>query len=52
VKERRAVERVVGRMYRHFEKSKGRLPDANTVRAMKERAEKTALLVDNRKKRG
>jgi len=51
MEERKAVNRVIGRMYKNYERSTGRIPDGKTVRAMEERAKDTARLVDNKKKR-
>lgn len=49
--ERKTVEKVVGRMYRHYESIVGRTPDQKTVRAMEEKACKAAEIADKRKKR-
>ena len=49
--ERKTVERVMERMYRHYEKITGRTPDGRTRRAMEERVKKTAQLIQNRKTR-
>jgi hypothetical protein len=48
---RKAVEKIVGRMYRHYEKTTGRLPDGKAVRDMQARAEKAAQAAD-KKRRG
>ncbi len=40
--ERKAVQRVVGRMYRQHERDSGRLPDGKTIRAMEEKAKRAA----------
>ena len=50
--ERKAVERVIGRMYRHYEKVVGRTPDQKTVRALEEKAQKAAETSYRREKRG
>lgn len=50
--ERKAVQRVIGRMYRHYEKVVGRTPDGKTARAMEEGALKAAETSYRRKKRG
>ncbi|HLC17494.1 MAG TPA: hypothetical protein VJM57_00575 [Thermodesulfobacteriota bacterium] len=49
--ERKTVEKVVGRMYRHHLKATGRLPEAKTKRAMEEMVKKAAEVVENRKRR-
>ncbi len=51
VSERKAVQRVVGRIYRQYERDSGRLPDGKTIRVMVERAKRAAESVD-RKGRG
>ncbi len=43
--ERRVVERLVGRMYKHHERVSGRLPDGKTVRAMEEKARRAAEVI-------
>jgi hypothetical protein len=43
--ERRAVERLVGRMYRYYERVSGRLPDGKTVRVMEEKARRAAEVI-------
>lgn len=43
--ERRAVESLVGRMYRYYERVSGRLPDGKTVRVMEEKARRAAEVV-------
>lgn len=43
--ERKAVQRVVGRMYRQYERDSGRLPDGKTIRVMVERAKRAAETV-------
>ncbi len=50
--ERKAVQRVIGRMYRHYEKVLGRTPDGKTARALEEKARKAAETADRRKRRG
>lgn len=51
VEKRKAVEKVTERMYRHFEKTNGRLPDGKEVRCMEEKVKKAALTADNIKER-
>ena len=48
VSERKAVQRVVGRMYRHHERALGRLPDGKTIRAMDEKVKRAAETVDRK----
>ena len=52
MEKRQVVERIVGRMYRHYERSTGRTPDGKVLREMEKRVKRTAELVDNRKERG
>ncbi len=47
---RKAVEKVVGRMYRHYERTTGRLPDAKAVRDMEARAAKAAQAADDKRR--
>lgn len=51
VEKRKAVEKVTERMYRHFEKTSGRLPDGKELRRMEEKVKKAALTADNIKER-
>ncbi|MBI5237774.1 MAG: hypothetical protein HY887_05055 [Deltaproteobacteria bacterium] len=46
---RKAVEKIVGRLYRHYEKTTGRLPDGKAVRDMEVRVEKAAEKADNKR---
>ena len=46
---RKAVEKIVGRLYRHYEKTTGRLPDGKAVRDMEKRAEKAAQAADKKR---
>lgn len=52
MEKRKAVEKVIGRMYRHFEMANGRLPDGKEARRMEEKAKKAAVASDNMKERG
>jgi hypothetical protein len=51
VEKRKAVEKVTERMYRHFEKTSGRLPDGKELRRMEQKVKKAALTADNIKER-
>ncbi len=51
MKERRSVEKLIGRMYRHHLQSTGRLPTESEKRVMERKARKAAEYTDNRKKR-
>ncbi len=46
---RQAVEKLVGRMYKQYEKTKGSLPDSKTVRSMEQKALRAAIKVDRKK---
>ncbi len=43
--ERKAVERLVGRMYRYYERVSGRLPEGKAIRAMEEKARRAAEVI-------
>lgn len=49
--ERKAVERVVSRIYRQHLKAKGSLPDKNAVRSMEKKAMDAARSADAAKRR-
>lgn len=51
MKERRAVERIVERLYKDRLKRTGRLPDREGVREMEKKAVKIAEEADNLKSR-
>ncbi|MBI5810365.1 MAG: hypothetical protein HZB21_04160 [Deltaproteobacteria bacterium] len=51
MEERKAVERVIERMYRHHVKTSGAVPDAKTRREMERKAVKAAESADNKKAR-
>ncbi len=48
VRERKAVQKIVGRMYRQHERDSGRLPDGKAIRAMEEKAKRAAESVDRK----
>ncbi len=49
--ERKAVERVIGRMYRDHIIKTGRLPKSRELKEMESKAKKAAEEADNRKAR-
>ncbi|MBE7415996.1 MAG: hypothetical protein HS130_12580 [Deltaproteobacteria bacterium] len=49
--ERRAVERLVERLYKDRLERTGRLPETKEVREMEKKAEKIASVTDNRAKK-
>jgi hypothetical protein len=46
---RQVVEKLVGRMYKDYEKVNGRLPGAKAVRVMEQKAVKAATKVDRKR---
>lgn len=52
MKERKALERVLERVYKDKLRQTGRLPDAKETRAMEKKVREAAENADNRNKRG